>query len=248
MRPLSIIFGLLYCFDCLSQTNKALSIELTPLYSYRYYKSKDNGNIKNKYLYTDANTVKKHADSLEQSILGYSLGVNYIFIKKKYNFSLGLYYTNSGETERIKIAHTKYSEDSLIYLVKEENFNFRNTYHQINFPCSFYYPILNEKLNVYVRIGAVISYVAKRTVRKPEYYNEIPETLKPVTKEYFAHYNAFLFGFTGGIKFEKKINNTLSWGIEPIFNIQVTPTLSFEKELMQYNYYGGLAFSIAKNK
>jgi hypothetical protein len=220
---------------------------LTPIYSYRYYTSKDNGNIKQKYKFYGADILKNILDTTEFPIFGYSIGLNYIYSKKRYNFSVGINYSKYGESTKATIRKAYYVDingNQVLAVGGEETYYFKNYYHQINIPIAFSYLVYNKPLRIFVRLGPVFSYIIKSTVTKPSYYDEL--IFKPGLKKDHTNSNKYLFGVLAGIKFDKRINEKTHFGIEPIFNLQMTPTLTFEKELMQYNYYGGLRISLTR--
>ncbi|OFX19443.1 MAG: hypothetical protein A2033_11235 [Bacteroidetes bacterium GWA2_31_9] len=248
MKYVTLIFGLYYSINCFGQSTNAISLDLSPMYSYRYFTSNENGNIKNKFIYYDSKDFRNLLDTTEYAVFGYSIGFNFTHSLKKFNIIIGINYSKTGESNKLDLnkGHQYYYNGQLISSYDgTEEFNFKNYYHHLNVPLSLSYRVFDKSLKIYVRIGSVFSYVLYRNVLKPKNYEEL--LTKPILKEYYASYNKFIFGLSGSIRIEKYINDKISVGIEPIINVQMTPILTIENELKQHNYNSGLIISIVKH-
>ena len=237
MLKLIIIF-LLIPICGLTQNRQSIYFSASPTYSYRFYKVKPNGNIYNKYG-TQPEDAKSELDSTEFSTIGFDfdLGINFHLNKSTVSVGLGFSHFGENDLRTYSFGHFDWTTFTPVYDGYEEmKSSFR--YSVICLPITYGYKLLSGKISLSIFAGLKPGYLVSQKYIRPERYEEV--FYKSDLKFETAQFSNFVLSGFLGVRIEKDLGEKWSVGLEPNFNLQLTPLLNFETELFQYNYQVGV--------
>lgn len=248
-KPL-VVIAFLFCFyHCFAQKPKVshyISVEAAPVYSYRLILNMKNNNIQEKYGF-DSKLLKSRLDSTEYADFGSSYALLYHFRNHKTGFTAGIEYVKFGEKTKLRLTKGYIDNNIPVYSGTEE-FQFGYVYEQLTFPIYTAIRLYDRRTKIYLSLGFSLNYIFAHKIISPDNAGSL--LMKPPLKEDFATYQKFTpfkLGYGGGVRFEREIFRNTSFGIEPgfFFNL-IEPVLHIENELLQYNYFGRLSFSVIR--
>jgi hypothetical protein len=244
---ITILTGLLISLSTLGQVSHSISFNLRPLISYRYLNSNDNGNIKNKYIYFDATQLKNRFDTLDQPMFNYGIAFNYNLEMKKITLTTGIEYIRVGEFNEMTLmkGYTDTISGNIVHVYDGYgDFKFKYLYNYLCLPLKFSYKLIHKSWEFSFQWGVNINFLIHYQTIYPDNLNQL--FAEPFIKPDITSENKFVFGATGGISLTKQLNDKYSLTIAPDFFLQLTPSMTIEKELRQHNYYGGLNIGIKR--
>ena len=247
MKKLLTLIIVFCSFNAIGQPVSSFGIALTPTYSYRFLCSENNDNIKNKYVYLDDLQIKGLLDSVEFSTFNYSVGLKYNLKFKRLVFTTGLYFLKTGEVEK-RTYPTGHFEGSsshpTVVFDGEKDFEFKYSYEYLTIPIKFNYLIVDKNIKVSTGLGINANILINKETKKPDNLDQL--LFVPVLKNEYSQTKDFVTGIIGEFSIEKELSHGLTVFISPEFYLQMTPSLTIEDELKQYNYHYGLTFGIMK--
>lgn len=244
IRLLIIFFGLLYSSSLVAQSSYFFSIETTPLVSYRHIKSDGNGNFENRYGIS-AEKYKNKLDTIECPIFGFSAGFRFNLKAKKFIFSFGWDVKQLGERSNQILPKGHYEQfagNMILVYDGPGDFKYRHLYTYIGLPMRISYQIMNKKFKVNLIGEGSLNYLVRHYDHDPDNVDELYFT--PHLKSDYAVFNKRIFGIKFGFNCTKRLNGKYEIFIQPNYFINITPDLSIENELYQYNYCAGLTLGL----